>query len=887
MEGYHMTHPVPARALLFGFFCLSLVGTLPGRAEVRQLTDNNRYSLSPAINRAGQAVWLERVIGTPRARLCLWTGSSLQQLTGEQESVGSFLINDAGEVAWETTGAMGPQVYLWDGAVVRQLSSGSVGSCPQLNASGQVFWIGGCRPDKMGPDVYMWDGATARRLTTRGQWIDSLQVNRVGQAVWRSWDGEDLEIYVWDGTEVRQLSDSHFDDWEPQINNRGQVVWSGGSTDPGLLAREIYFWTGSAVRQITHNRLLDSQPQLNDAGQITWRGADLHHAEIYLWDGDRIRQLTENSQDNQNPRISQAGQVVWESVSAPNSNLFLWDGSAVRQLTHDNPRNGYAWDMNDDGQVVWHAFDGRDTEIDLWNGSIVVQLTNNSRFDEHPRINAAGQVVWHSADFASAESEIYEYTPDTSGSLVVDPLRILGSRSPTGTVFLAAPAPEGGAVVTLTSDHPDLVTVPASVTIPAGGVNAPFPVTTAAVTETTPVQITASYGGATWTATLTLVPVTLSSIYLCANTVAGGMRASGVYRLSDPATPGGTIVTFTSSDPTIARVPPSQTLMSPFTGAGFGVLTAPVTAPTPVVITVSCGGVTRTATLTVLPSAVDSLSVTPEILAGGGSATGVVTLTSPAPPGGAVVTLASDPAGAAAVPESLVVPPGATTAAFPIATRRVLELTPVAVTATCGGVSQTATLRVWPTTLASISLETRSVTGGVPTSGRVELTAPAPGGGTIVTLASDTPGLASVPGTVLVPAGETSASFRVITRPAKAIPTVMISASLAQASRIAPLMILPIGLAAVAVRPGAVTGGTQAAGTILLSGPAPAGGALVILMSTSAAAAVPVSVIVPEGTSKATFPVTTSAVTQDQWVVLFATYGGVTQTTRLAVRRKR
>lgn len=883
-----MTRPAPARALLLGFFCLALVGTLPGRAEVRPLTDNNRYSLSPAINWAGQVVWLERVIGTPRARLCLWSGSSLQQLTGEQDSVGSFLINDAGEVAWETTGAMGPHVYLWDGAVVRQLSSGSVGSCPQLSASGRVFWVGGCHPDKMGPDVYMWDGATARRLTTRGQWIDSLQVNRAGQAVWRSWDGEDLEIYVWDGTEVQQLSDSPFDDWEPQINNRGQVVWSGGSTDPGLLAREIYFWTGSAVRQITHNRLLDSQPQLNDAGQITWRGADLHHAEIYLWDGDRIHQLTENSQDNQNPRISQAGQVVWESVSAPNSNLCLWDGSTVRQLTHDNPRNGYAWDMNDDGQVVWHAFDGRDTEIDLWNGSIVVQLTNNSRFDEHPRINAAGQVVWHSAEFASGESEIYEYTPDTSGSLVVDPLRILGSRSPTGTVFLVAPAPEGGAVVALTSDRLEVVTVPASVTIPAGAGNVSFPVTTAGVTEITSVQITASYGGATWKATLTLVPVTLSSIYLCANTVAGGRRASGIYRLSDPATPGGTIVTLTSSDPTIARVPPSQTLTSPSNGAGFWVLTAPVTAPTPVVITVSCGGVARTATLTVLPGAVDSLTVAPESLPGGAAATGVVTLTAPAPPSGTVVTLASDPAGAATVPESLVVPPGATTAAFPIATRRVLELTPVAVTATCGGVSQTATLRVWPTTLASISLETRSVTGGVPTSGRVALTAPAPGGGTVITLTSNTPGLASVSGTVLVPAGETSASFRVTTRPARTTPAVIISASLAQETRYAPLTILSVGLAAVAVRPGAVTGGSPSTGTILLSGPAPPGGAMVNLTSANpAAAAVPGSVIVPEGATKATFPVASSAVARNQSVVLFASYGGVTQTTRLTVRRKR
>lgn len=54
-----------------------------------------------------------------------------------------------------------------------------------------------------------------------------------------------------------------------------------------------------------------------------------------------------------------------------------------------------------------------------------------------------------------------------------------------------------------------------------------------------------------------------------------------------------------------------------------------------------------------------------------------------------------------------------------------------------------------------------------------------------------------------------------------------------------------------------------------------------------AAAAVPGSVIVPEGATKATFPVASSAVARNQSVVLFASYGGVTQTTRLTVRRKR
>jgi hypothetical protein len=517
-----------------------------------------------------------------------------------------------------------------------------------------------------------------------------------------------------------------------------------------------------------------------------------------------------------------------------------------------------------------------------------VRPLSDSPFDDVvPRTNNCGEVVRQSVDLG-AESESDEHTPDTSGSLVVDPLRILGSRSPTGTVFLVAPAPEGGAVVALASDRPEVVTVPASVTIPSGAANVSFPITTVAVAEITPVEITASYGGATWTATLTLVPITLSSIFMCADSVTGGTRTSCLFFLRDSSSTENVVVTISSSDPAVAQVPATYTVGPNSTDAAFRVLTAPVTAPTPVVITVSCGGVTRTATLTVLPTALEFLRVTPETLAGGGSATGVVSLTGPAPAGGAMVTLVSDPADAATVPASLVVPPGATGATFPITTRRVAGLTPVTVTASCGGGSGAATLRLWPTTLASISLATGSVKGGLSTSGRVTLSAPAPGGGTIVTLTRETPGLASVPGTVLVPAGETSASFRVTTRPAGGTAMVIIAASLAQETRQAALMIVSISLAAVTVRPGAVTGGTPSTGTIVLSGPAPPGGAMVTLTSANpAAAAVPGSVIVPEGATKTTVPVTSSAVTQDQSMLLFAAYAGVTQTTRLTVRRKR
>jgi hypothetical protein len=61
--------------------------------------------------------------------------------------------------------------------------------------------------------------------------------------------------------------------------------------------------------------------------------------------------------------------------------------------------------------------------------------------------------------------------------------------------MLSAPAPAGGAVVTLFSNNTAVVTVPSSVTVPAGAQSATFTASTKAVSSSTSVQLAASYGG--------------------------------------------------------------------------------------------------------------------------------------------------------------------------------------------------------------------------------------------------------------------------------------------------------------------------------------------------------------------------------------------------------
>jgi len=81
------------------------------------------------------------------------------------------------------------------------------------------------------------------------------------------------------------------------------------------------------------------------------------------------------------------------------------------------------------------------------------------------------------------------------------------------------------------------------------------------------------------------------------------------------------------------------------------------------------------------------------------------------------------------------------------------------------------------------------------------------------------------------------------------------------------------------LNPTSVIGGTQSStGTVTLSGPAPAGGAQVLLSSNNRAASVPSSVTVPAGATSATFTVNTSMVLVTTSANISASYNGTTRT---------
>jgi probable HAF family extracellular repeat protein len=96
--------------------------------------------------------------------------------------------------------------------------------------------------------------------------------------------------------------------------------------------------------------------------------------------------------------------------------------------------------------------------------------------------------------------------PPSLSSLTLSPNSVTGGNPSTGTVTLTSAAPSGGQLVTLSSSNTAVATVPASVTVAAGAASRSFTITTAVVAVSTNVTISATSGGVTRTAGLTVAP---------------------------------------------------------------------------------------------------------------------------------------------------------------------------------------------------------------------------------------------------------------------------------------------------------------------------------------------------------------------------------------------
>ncbi len=375
-------------------------------------------------------------------------------------------------------------------------------------------------------------------------------------------------------------------------------------------------------------------------------------------------------------------------------------------------------------------------------------------------------------------------------SLAVGANSVVGGNPVEASVRIGSPAPAGGLYVDLSVDKTE-ASPPAGVTIPEGRLAVEFLINTVQVDEIVLATVTGEAEGAAASDTFEILPLggggpgddpdpdgdpeaSIASLTVDPSSVTGGSTSTGTVNLTEPAPEGGVVVQL-SSDSEEAETPGSLTIPQGEDSGQFTISTSVVDVEKQPVITAKASN-SASDDLTITPATnpdgdpcVDKIGVSVSSILGGLSLQGFVRLTAAAGPGGVTVDLDSS-LGPLSIPASVFIGEGEVEATFAILTQPVTAFVSAVITATTSGCSnKSVTLGIDLLCTKGLTLSVGSIVGGESLTGTVTLTGPAPEGGARVELVSSKAALQS-PGSVLVPEGETSASFALSTAP---VPTIL------------------------------------------------------------------------------------------------------------------
>lgn len=350
-----------------------------------------------------------------------------------------------------------------------------------------------------------------------------------------------------------------------------------------------------------------------------------------------------------------------------------------------------------------------------------------------------------------------------------------------------------------------------------------------------------------------------------ASVIPGG-STQGTVRLRSGAPVGGAEVMLESGTPGVAQVPASVIVPHNATTATFPITTTPGSPPQQVEIRAIRLGSMKTANLEIVEPQVDSVSVNPIQVTGGSTALMTVRLSGAAPDGGVPVALWSSMPGVASVQPTVTVLGGQVEATV------VVNTSPVVVTQDTylfaefpGTPARSVRFTVMTPVATGITVSPTTVAGGTGSTGTVTISGPAPTGGATVFLSTTSPS-ASVPSTVTVAAGQTTATFP-ITTVAVLNPTIAPIRASRWNTVTAPLAIMPAAITSFTITPTSVKGGKNATGRVTISAPAPIGYAVQV-SCMSDKVTLPMSVNFAPGATQATFLIRTKKVNQNTPVTI-------------------
>jgi hypothetical protein len=452
-----------------------------------------------------------------------------------------------------------------------------------------------------------------------------------------------------------------------------------------------------------------------------------------------------------------------------------------------------------------------------------------------------------SAGFASASQPV-TVSPLGAISLATG-ITVGPTQSVPFPVSLVTPAPQGGATITLTSSDPSKVTIaPSTVTIDFGSRT---PATQPQVTGVNigSATISASAPGFLGDSKTVQVSANLSFSPSSVNLLANSSQ-NVTLTLGGSVPPAGLTVTLSSSNPPVATVPSSVTFTP-----GVSSVSVAVTGGT-------AGGTVITASAPGFPNATLSVTVnqfgdivlpTNATVTPGASVAFPVSLSVSAPSGGTTITLAtSDSSRVTINPTQLPVPAGSTTPTVqPTITG--MNIGTANITATAPGFSPTTQTVKVPGAL-TFNPASVNVTVGATQNFTLTLSANAPPGGLTVNLSSGDSSIATVPATVLIPAGSNTATFAV-TGVAPGSTSIHANSLPAVPDAVAGVAVQVIGN--INLQSGiSLVPGQAAPIAVSLNVPAPAGGVTVALSSsnTSKVTIAPPTVFIAAGNTAPSAP---------------------------------
>lgn len=286
------------------------------------------------------------------------------------------------------------------------------------------------------------------------------------------------------------------------------------------------------------------------------------------------------------------------------------------------------------------------------------------------------------------------------------------------------------------------------------------------------------------------------------------------------------------------------------------------------------------------PSAVASLALSPARPAPGETVTGTVSLGGAAPASGVTVSFLSGNSALLFAPTPLAIPAGQTSATFTLtAGGGALQVPTLAkLYVTDGTTSRQSNVTIAPIVNVS-SVNVNPVEGGFATTGTVTLSIPAQIGGATVMLSSTSP-LITLPASVTVPQGSTSAAFSVTTSAVTTATAVPVSASFNGVTVNSTTTLSPAPVVAVAAvnLPLTTIGGQLATGTVTVTNfPRNPEGVVITLTSGDTRTMQSGTVTIPQYAFSASFSLPTTVVTGSKGVSLKASLGTSNITTNMTV----